>query len=135
MGLFEKIKSGLSKTRNQVLKQMDGVFKSFTNTEGVRELLKQVMTEELTFGEGLNLSTKPSIILVIGVNGVGKTTTIGKMAAQLKADGKKVIIAAADTFRAAAIDQLEIWAVRAGVDIISQKEGSDPAAVVYDAIS
>lgn len=81
------------------------------------------------------MTTKPSIILVIGVNGVGKTTTIGKLAAQLKADEKKVILGAADTFRAAAIDQLEIWAERAGVDIVKQKEGSDPAAVVFDTIS
>ena len=86
-------------------------------------------------GEELNLNTKPSIILVIGVNGVGKTTTIGKLANNLRMQGKSVLLAAADTFRAAAIDQLEIWAERAQCDIVKQKEGSDPAAVVYDAIS
>ena len=83
----------------------------------------------------LHISTKPSIILVIGVNGVGKTTTIGKLAANLKADGKKVLLGAADTFRAAAIDQLQIWADRAGVEMIRQNEGSDPAAVVFDTIA
>ena len=83
----------------------------------------------------LKLTTQPSIVLVIGVNGVGKTTTIGKLAHQMKNDGKKVLLCAADTFRAAAADQLEIWAGRAGVDIIRQHEGADPAAVVFDAIS
>jgi fused signal recognition particle receptor len=175
MGFFDKIKSGLSKTRNSVMKQVDGVLKSFTkideelfeeleeililadvgvatsqliisrlrlavkadgatDPERVRALLKNVMFEMLSKGETLNISTKPSIILVIGVNGVGKTTTIGKMAALLKADGKKVVLAAADTFRAAAIEQLEIWATRAGVDIVKHSEGSDPAAVIFDAI-
>ena len=85
--------------------------------------------------EGLHLDTKPSVILVIGVNGVGKTTSIGKIAAQLHRDGKKVILAAADTFRAAAIDQLKVWAERAHADLVAQPEGSDPAAVVFDAIS
>jgi fused signal recognition particle receptor len=86
-------------------------------------------------GEDMGLITIPSIILVIGVNGVGKTTTIGKMAAMYKAEGKSVILGAADTFRAAAIDQLTVWAERAGVDIISHKEGADPAAVIFDTIS
>ena len=86
----------------------------------------------LSGGEELNLHSKPSVILVIGVNGVGKTTTIGKMAANLKDSGKKVLMVAADTFRAAAIDQLQIWADRAGVDIVKHGEGADPAAVVYD---
>ena len=86
-------------------------------------------------GEDMGLVTVPSIILVIGVNGVGKTTTIGKMAAMYKAQGKKVILAAADTFRAAAIDQLQVWADRAGVDIVKHKEGADPAAVIFDTIS
>ena len=86
-------------------------------------------------GEDLRISTSPSVILVIGVNGVGKTTTIGKLAAHLKDDGKKVILAAADTFRAAAIDQLQIWADRAGVDMVRHAEGSDPAAVVFDALT
>ena len=109
--------------------------------EGISEpnliygLLEEIVAEMLSGGEALNLSTKPSIILVIGVNGVGKTTTIGKLAAQLKNEGRKVILGAADTFRAAAIDQLEIWAERAGVDIVKQNEGSDPAAVVFDTIS
>lgn len=85
--------------------------------------------------EELKITTKPSIILVIGVNGVGKTTTIGKLANNLKKQGKSVLLAAADTFRAAAIEQLEIWADRSGCDIVKQNEGSDPAAVIYDAIS
>lgn len=106
-----------------------------TDPEKIYSLLEQTVAKLLTGDETLKLTTKPSIILVIGVNGVGKTTTIGKLAAQLKADGKKVILGAADTFRAAAIDQLEIWAERAGVDIVKQKEGSDPAAVVFDTIS
>lgn len=98
-------------------------------------LLSEVITEMLKGGQELHTSTKPSVILVIGVNGVGKTTTIGKMAARFTSEGKKVILAAADTFRAAAIDQLQIWADRAGSDIVRQNEGSDPAAVVFDAIS
>lgn len=106
-----------------------------TDPEKIYDLLEQTVAELLAGDEALKLTTKPSIILVIGVNGVGKTTTIGKLAAQLKADGKKVILGAADTFRAAAIDQLEIWAERAGVDIVKQNEGSDPAAVVFDTIS
>ena len=97
----------------------------------LREIITGLMGEE----SPLDLSTKPSVVLVIGVNGVGKTTTIGKLAHQLKADGKKVLLCAADTFRAAAADQLEIWAGRAGVDIIRQDEGADPASVVYDAIA
>lgn len=106
-----------------------------TDPEKIYDLLEQTVAELLEGDEALKVTTKPSIILVIGVNGVGKTTTIGKLAAQLKADGKKVILGAADTFRAAAIDQLEIWAERAGVDIVKQNEGSDPAAVVFDTIS
>ena len=90
-------------------------------------LLSEVITEMLKGGQELHTSTKPSVILVIGVNGVGKTTTIGKMAARFTSEGKKVILAAADTFRAAAIDQLQIWADRAGADIVRQNEGSDPA--------
>lgn len=101
----------------------------------VKNLLRGIMTEMLSGGEKLNLSTKPSVILVIGVNGVGKTTTIGKMAADLKSRGKKVILAAADTFRAAAIDQLEIWAQRADVEIVKHMEGADPAAVIFDALN
>ena len=177
MGLFDKIKSGLTKTRDSVIKQVDGAFKTFTKIDeelfeeleeilitadvgvttsqylisqlrakvkkagitqpaDVRGLLMEVMTEELEGGgTALDFSSKPAVLLVIGVNGVGKTTTIGKLAADIKADGKKVLLAAADTFRAAAIEQLEIWAQRAHVDIVKQREGSDPAAVIYDAIS
>lgn len=98
-------------------------------------LLEKVVAEILSGKSELNLSTKPSIVLVVGVNGVGKTTTIGKLADRLKNNGKKVILAAADTFRAAAIDQLEIWAKRSGSDIVKHNEGSDPAAVIFDAIS
>lgn len=106
-----------------------------TDPEAIRGLLEEVVSEMLRGGQELNLNTKPSVILVIGVNGVGKTTTIGKMANRFRNDGKKVLLAAADTFRAAAIDQLQIWADRSGCDIIKQNEGSDPAAVVFDAIS
>ena len=105
-------------------------------TEEARTALRDVLCEMVSVGDTtLNLSTKPSVVLVIGVNGVGKTTTIGKIAHQLKGQGKKVLLCAADTFRAAAADQLEIWAGRAGVDIIRQDEGADPASVVYDAIA
>ena len=106
-----------------------------TDPMAINGLLAEVITEMLKGGQELQVSTKPSVILVIGVNGVGKTTTIGKMAARFVREGKKVTLAAADTFRAAAIDQLQIWADRAGADIIKQNEGSDPAAVVFDAIS
>ncbi len=101
----------------------------------IRGLLEEVVTDMLRGGQELKTGTKPSVILVIGVNGVGKTTTIGKLAAKFVREGKKVTLAAADTFRAAAIDQLEIWAERSGADIVRQNEGSDPAAVVFDAIS
>ena len=118
-GLRAKVKAGHLKT-----------------TEEARTALKDVLTEMLQVGDtALNLSTRPSVVLVIGVNGVGKTTTIGKIAHQLKDQGKKVLLCAADTFRAAAADQLEIWAGRAGVEIIRQDEGADPASVVYDAIA
>ena len=104
--------------------------------EGARELMRSIIAETLTVGEmGLDLSTKPSVALFIGVNGVGKTTTIGKIGAQLKSKGKRVIFCAADTFRAAASQQLTIWADRAGVEIVKQHEGADPAAVVFDAAS
>ena len=106
-----------------------------TDVNAVRTLLKEIIAEMLSGDSELNLSTKPAIILVIGVNGVGKTTTIGKMANNLRQDGKKVLLAAADTFRAAAIEQLEIWADRANVDLIKHDEGSDPAAVVFDAVN
>jgi len=176
MGFFDKIKSGLKKTREGVVKQIDNLFKSFTKVdeelfeeleeilvmgdvgihtaekiceelrkkvkkekvtsgEEVRALLEQTVSEMLQGGQELVLNTKPSIILVIGVNGVGKTTTIGKMAANFTREGKKVVLAAADTFRAGAIDQLAIWAERANCDIVKHAEGSDPAAVVFDSIS
>jgi len=105
-------------------------------TEEARKALREVLADMVTVGDtALNLATQPSVVLVIGVNGVGKTTTIGKIAHQLKDDGKKVLLCAADTFRAAAADQLEIWAGRAGVEIIRQDEGADPASVVFDAIA
>ena len=174
MGFFEKLKAGLSKTKNAVMGKIDGLLKSFVRVdedlldeleeilycsdmgaetteevieslrerikdgrlkdpEDVRGALKEILRSMSGDGEELNLSTHPSVILVIGVNGVGKTTTIGKISAKLKADGKRVVVAAADTFRAAAIDQLEVWTNRAGVELIRQSEGSDPAAVVFDA--
>ncbi len=104
--------------------------------EEAKAALKAVLTEMMEKGDGeLRIGTSPSVILVIGVNGVGKTTSIGKLASLLKSQGKKVLLCAADTFRAAAADQLEIWAGRAGVDIVRQNEGADPAAVVFDSIS
>ena len=106
-----------------------------TDPAEISGLLEDIITEMLSGGEELDISTSPSIILVIGVNGVGKTTTIGKLAKQLSDQGKKVLLAAADTFRAAAIDQLDIWAQRSGCEIIKQGEGSDPAAVIFDAIA
>ena len=106
-----------------------------TSPDDIRLKLKEIISEMLDGGEDMGLITVPSVILVIGVNGVGKTTTIGKLAAMYKAEGKSVILGAADTFRAAAIDQLEIWSQRAGVPIVKHKEGADPAAVVFDTIS
>ncbi len=104
--------------------------------DGAREVMVRVIADALSAGDtALNLSTRPSVVLFIGVNGVGKTTTIGKIGHQMKAERKKVLFCAADTFRAAAADQLTIWADRAGVDIIKQHEGADPAAVVFDAMS
>ena len=176
MGLFSKLKSGLKKTRDAVVGQIDSMLKSFTKIdeelfEELEELLvmgdvgvstatkicdelrvrvkqKGIKDPELIMNEIAELSaemlsgdnemvlnTKPSVILVIGVNGVGKTTSIGKLASFYVKQGKRVTLAAADTFRAAAIDQLKIWADRAGADIVAQGEGSDPAAVVFDAIS
>ena len=175
MGFFEKIKAGLTKTRQSLQNTLGGIFAGFhgidddfyddleesliladlgvdtavkaveqlrekvnmehlKSADEVREALKDILVEMLNVGD-TQLTTQPSIVLVIGVNGVGKTTTIGKLAHQMKNDGKKVLLCAADTFRAAAADQLEIWAGRAGVDIIRQHEGADPAAVVFDAIS
>ena len=101
----------------------------------VMATLQELLTDMIGEGEPLNLSTTPSVILVIGVNGAGKTTSIGKISNRLRQNGKKVVVAAADTFRAAAIDQLQVWCDRAGVEMVRQNEGSDPAAVVYDAIN
>ncbi len=109
--------------------------KGIKNPADVKTEIKEIVAEMLQGGEDMGLITIPSVILVIGVNGVGKTTTIGKLAARYKAEGKSVILAAADTFRAAAIDQLDVWAERAGVDIVKHKEGADPAAVIFDTIS
>lgn len=176
MGLFDKIKQGLKKTRDNVGGQIQIMLNSFTKIdeelfEELEELLimgdvgvttaghicdtlrkkvkekgitdpaiimdelKEVVAEFLEGDDSLHLDTKPSVILVIGVNGVGKTTSIGKIASRLKSEGKSVILGAADTFRAAAIEQLEVWANRADVPIVSRPEGSDPASVVYDTIT
>jgi len=174
MGLFDKLKNGLAKTKNALFGQVNEVIKSFrrvdedlleeleelmicadmgaetaesiieelrekirenklSDSEEVKTALHEILRNHIGDGEPLKLETTPSVILVIGVNGVGKTTSIGKIAAHLKREGKHVLVAAADTFRAAAIDQLAVWCDRAGVDLIRQSEGSDPAAVVFDA--
>ncbi len=174
MGFFDKLKNGLTKTKDAFFGQVSDVLKSFrrvdedlleeleellicadmgaetamsvvdelrekikedkiTEAEQVKDALKEILRDHIGEGEPLKLETTPSVILVIGVNGVGKTTSIGKISAHLKNQGKKVIVAAADTFRAAAIDQLAVWCDRAGVDLIRQNEGGDPAAVVFDA--
>ena len=176
MGIFDKIREGLKKTRDNISGQITQMVNSFTkideelfeeleellvmgdvgvNTAGficdrlrqrIKEKgitdpslimgeLKAIVSDMLQGDNALHVSTKPSIILVIGVNGVGKTTTIGKLASRLKGEGKSVILGAADTFRAAAIEQLEVWADRAGVPLIKHKEGADPAAVVFDTIA
>ena len=176
MGFFDKIKAGLSKTRDALSNTLGNVFSGFSEidddfydeleesliladlgvdtatkavellrkqireqhlktTEEAKEALKSILVSMLDVGDTeLNLSTDPSVILVIGVNGVGKTTTIGKIAKQQVQQGKKVLLIAGDTFRAAAADQLEIWAGRSGADIIRQHEGADPASVVFDGI-
>ena len=127
---------GVTTATEIVEKLKDAVFKkNLRKAKHVKEEIRKIVAELLSGGEELDMITVPSVILVIGVNGVGKTTSIGKMAAMFKAEGKKVILGAADTFRAAAIDQLEIWADRAGVDIVKHKEGADPAAVVFDTIA
>ena len=119
----------IAKLRNRIK------LEKITDEEGVKTALKEEMQAILDKApNGLELKTKPAVILVVGVNGVGKTTSIGKIANNLRKQGKKVVVAAADTFRAAAVEQLEIWANRAGVDIVKRQEGSDPAAVVFDAI-
>lgn len=175
MGFFDRLKQGLTKTKEAVSEQVNQVFKVFVKVDEelfenleealimadlgvetsmfiIEELRERVKTKRITDGEavkcelysviaeilsenssGMDLSTTPTVVLVIGVNGVGKTTSIGKLAKNYKEQGKKVILAAADTFRAAAIDQLDIWAERVGCEIIKHQENSDPAAVVYDA--
>lgn len=177
MGFFDKLKQGLTKTKESINDKINNVFSNFrkvdedlleeleealimsdigieTSTriienlrqrikkekvedaEQVKELLREEIEKILeTTENSLKLETKPSVILVIGVNGVGKTTSIGKMAARLAKDGKKIVVAAADTFRAAAVEQLEIWTKRAGAEIVKREEGVDPASVVYEAIS
>jgi len=176
MGFFDKIKAGLTKTRNAMASTLGSVFSGFSQLDDdfydeleesliladlgvetavkatdllrktVREqhlktpeeaktALKEILVQMLSVGNPqLKLDTKPSVVLVIGVNGVGKTTTIGKIATQLTKQGKKVLLVAGDTFRAAAADQLEIWAGRSSADIIRQHEGADPASVVFDGI-
>ena len=176
MGFFDKIKAGLTKTREALSSTLGSVFSGFSEidddfydeleesliladlgvdtatraverlrkavrekhlktTEDAKNALKEILVEMLNVGDtALNLSTQPSVILVIGVNGVGKTTTIGKIATQLVKDGKNVLLVAGDTFRAAAADQLEIWAGRSGASIVRQHEGADPASVVFDGI-
>ncbi len=141
--LFEELEEILvmgdvgTATASRICEQLRATVKErgITDPMAIRELLQETVADMLEGGQELKLGTKPSVILVIGVNGVGKTTTIGKMAARLKADGNKVILGAADTFRAAAIEQLEIWANRAGVDIVKHAQGADPAAVVFDTVS
>ncbi len=109
--------------------------KKLKHSDDIKEEMKSIVADLLYGGEDMGLITQPSVILVIGVNGVGKTTTIGKLASMYKAQGKKVLLGAADTFRAAAIDQLQIWAERSGVDIVKHDEGADPAAVVFDTVN
>ena len=175
MGFFEKIKAGLTRTKENIGHSFDQLFageldddfydqleetlilsdmgvdtalaasealrqrakeEKIKTAPEAREALTAILTDMLTVGGGeLDLTSRPAVCLFIGVNGVGKTTTIGKLAAALKADGKRVLMAAGDTFRAAAADQLEIWSQRAGVDIVRQSEGADPAAVVFDALT
>ena len=176
MGFFDKLKQGLTKTKNSFDEKINNVLSNFrkvdeelleeleeilimsdigmdTSVKIIEKLRNRIKIEKIEDGEkvkevlreemqkildehenSLHLETKPSIILVVGVNGVGKTTSIGKIANRLKQEGKKVVVAAADTFRAAAVEQLEIWTQRVGCDIIKKDEGADPASVVFDAI-
>ena len=176
MGFFDKIKQGLSKTRDALSNTLGNVFSGFSEidedfyeeleesliladlgvdtsvkaaellrkkvkedhlktTEEAKTALKEILVQMLSQGDtGLKMTTKPSVVLVIGVNGVGKTTTIGKIATRLVREGKSVLLVAADTFRAAAADQLEIWSERSGAAIVRQNEGADPASVVFDGI-
>ncbi len=141
--LFEELEEMLiisdigALTANKICNSLRQKVKSegIQNPSEIKDTLKQILIEILEADNNLNVNTKPSIILMIGVNGVGKTTTIGKIALNYVNEGKKVLLAAADTFRAAAVEQLEIWADRVRCDIIKHKEGADPAAVVFDAIS
>ena len=127
--------TGVTTAEEIVSRLKDIVFKkNLHKASDVKAEIKNIVADILSGGEDIDMITVPSVILVIGVNGVGKTTSIGKLAAMFKSEGKKVILGAADTFRAAAIDQLEIWADRAGVEIVKHKEGADPAAVVFDTI-
>jgi fused signal recognition particle receptor len=176
MGLFSKLKEGLKKTKDSMVRKMHKVVNSFTKIdedlfdsleetmimsdigvetseeicarlrkkikeEGITDpalimdLIRDIIRDMLGNDTELDIENKPAVIMVIGVNGAGKTTTIGKLCHQYKQEGKKVIVAAADTFRAAAIEQLEVWTQRAGVEIVKHSEGSDPASVVFDGIS
>ena len=140
--LFEELEEALISadigvyTTEEILDRLRDIVKSkgIKDAELVKDELFAILKEMVGEHEPLNLSTAPSVILVIGVNGVGKTTSIGKISAELKSQGKKVVVAAADTFRAAAAEQLTVWCERAGVDIVKQAAGADPASVVYDAI-
>ncbi len=124
------------KTSEDIVSKLRAKVKAekISDPDAVKQAIKDIIADMLGEDKPLDLSTKPSVILVIGVNGAGKTTTIGKLAYKLINEGKKVLVAAADTFRAAAIDQLQVWCDRAGADIIKHSEGSDPASVVYDAM-
>jgi len=141
--LFEELEEILvmgdvgANTASRICAQLRAEVKEqgITDPMEIRTLMRGIVAKMLEGGQELNLTTKPSVILVIGVNGVGKTTTIGKMAANFKAQGKKVILGAAGTFRAAAIEQLQIWADRSGADIVKHGQGADPAAVVFDTVS
>ncbi len=176
MGFFQKIKEGLKKTKDSMVRSMQRVVNSFTKIDEdlfeqleetmimgdlgvetateicsrlrkrvkergvtdpamIMDLIQEIVAEMMGSDTGLDLSTTPSVLLVIGVNGAGKTTTIGKLCHQYKQEGKRVLVAAADTFRAAAIDQLQVWTERAGVELVKHAEGSDPASVVFDAIT
>lgn len=121
----------------EIIEQLRNTLKAerVSDPAQAKEVLKRILVERIGQGEELHIGTKPSVILVIGVNGVGKTTSVAKIAGLLRREGKKVLLAAADTFRAGAIDQLAVWADRVGVDLIRHEEGSDPAAVVFDAAS
>ena len=140
--LFEELEEALISadigvyTTEEILDRLRDIVKenNIKDGEAVKDELFKILREMVGEHEPLNLSTTPSVILVIGVNGVGKTTSIGKISAELKSQGKKVVVAAADTFRAAAAEQLSVWCERAGVDIIKQAAGADPASVVFDAI-